>query len=45
MDKLQFNFRNRALYAHRIHSAWWQNPDKPEQFGFLSASFSFTGIS
>ncbi|KAK3178008.1 hypothetical protein OEA41_000140 [Lepraria neglecta] len=26
---------NRALYAHNVHTAWWQGPNKPEQFGFL----------
>ncbi|KAL8669468.1 MAG: hypothetical protein Q9168_005941 [Polycauliona sp. 1 TL-2023] len=24
-----------ALYAHRVHTMWWQGLDKPEQFGFL----------
>lgn len=25
-----------ALYAHKVHSSWWHDINKPEQFGFLS---------
>ncbi|KAL2049292.1 hypothetical protein ABVK25_010470 [Lepraria finkii] len=27
--------QRQALYAHNVHTAWWQGPNKPEQFGFL----------
>ncbi|KAL9578242.1 MAG: hypothetical protein Q9212_005841 [Teloschistes hypoglaucus] len=33
-----------ALYLHKVHTTWWQDPNKPEQFGFLSvyqSKFSF----
>ena len=26
----------RAFYAHNVHTSWLHDPDKPEQFGFLS---------
>ncbi|KAI9765693.1 MAG: hypothetical protein M1835_007337 [Candelina submexicana] len=29
-----------ALYAHKLHSAWWQDPNTPEQFGFASNTSS-----
>lgn len=27
--------QRQAFYAHNVHTAWWQDPNKPEQFGFL----------
>ena len=27
--------QRQALYAHNVATAWWQDPEKPEQFGFL----------
>jgi hypothetical protein len=29
---------NRALYAHRIQTGYWQDIDGAERFGFLSSS-------
>jgi hypothetical protein len=25
-----------VLYAHKVHTAWWDDINKPEQFGFAS---------
>lgn len=25
-----------ALYVHKLHTLWWHDLNKPEQFGFLS---------
>ncbi|KAG7002262.1 MICOS complex subunit mic60 [Physcia stellaris] len=27
--------QRQALYAHKVQTKWWQDPNKPEQFGFL----------
>jgi hypothetical protein len=28
--------QRQSLYAHKIHTAWWDNLDDPEDFGFAS---------
>ena len=34
-----------ALYAHKIHTAWWKDLDKPEQYGYLSMYFDLIFVS
>ena len=36
---------SRAFYAHNVHTAWWQDPNKPEQFGFLSRASVLSQIA
>ena len=33
-----------ALYAHKVHNAWWQDLDRPEQWGFLSRLYELLQI-
>ena len=32
---LNGTLQRHAIYAHKFHTAYWQSPNKPEQFGFL----------
>ena len=32
---LNGTIQRNAIYAHKFHTAYWQSPNKPEQFGFL----------
>lgn len=36
MSVIEGNQEHRALYAHKLHTLWLHDPEKPEQFGYLS---------
>ncbi|KAL8867085.1 MAG: hypothetical protein Q9174_005888 [Haloplaca sp. 1 TL-2023] len=29
--------QRQALYVHKVHTIWWEDPNKPELFGFLKS--------
>ena len=33
-------FTKSVLYAHKVHTTWWDDINKPEQFGFASMFIS-----
>ena len=37
-------YTSRAFYAHNVHTTWWHDPSRPEQFGFLSTASNLSVV-